>query len=57
MSELRVGIIGFGYWGPNLTRNIYEMTSTELVAIADLKDDQLSRAKAKYPFVTFLNNI
>jgi predicted dehydrogenase len=56
VSELRVGIIGFGYWGPNLTRNIYEMPSTELVAIADLKDDQLSRAKAKYPSVTLVKD-
>ena len=52
MNPLRIGIIGFGYWGPNLARNFYEMTDTELVAIADLKDDQLARAKAKYPHVT-----
>jgi predicted dehydrogenase len=54
MGEIRMGIIGFGYWGPNLTRNFYEMASSELVGIADLKDAQLARAKAKYPHVTLV---
>ena len=31
MSGIRVGIIGFGYWGPNLTRNYYEINASELV--------------------------
>ena len=33
---VRIGIIGFGYWGPNLTRNFMELPLTELVAVADL---------------------
>ena len=49
MDSIRVGIIGYGYWGPNLTRNFYELPSSQLVAIADLKDDQLKRAKSRYP--------
>ncbi len=49
MDSIRVGIIGYGYWGPNLARNFYELPSTQLVAIADLKDDQLKRAKSRYP--------
>lgn len=54
MGEIRVGIIGFGYWGPNLTRTFYEMPATELVGIAELKDAQLARAKAKYPHVALV---
>ena len=46
-----MGIIGYGYWGPNLARNFYELPSSQLVAIADLKDDQLKRAKSRYPGV------
>ena len=49
MDAIKIGIIGFGYWGPNLTRNFHEMPASEMVAIADLKDAQLARAKAKYP--------
>jgi predicted dehydrogenase len=48
---LRIGIIGFGYWGPNLARNIYELPGSSLVAIADRKEEQLKRARLKYPQV------
>jgi predicted dehydrogenase len=56
MSEIRVGIIGFGYWGPNLTRNFFEIPDSVLIGIADLKDDQLARAKAKYPHIAVVKD-
>jgi len=49
MTALRVGAIGYGYWGPNLARNFYEMPGSELVAIVDRKEEQLERARSKYP--------
>lgn len=49
MDTLKVGIIGYGYWGPNLTRNFAELPASELIAIADMKEEQLRRAQAKYP--------
>jgi predicted dehydrogenase len=49
MGTVRVGIIGYGYWGPNLTRNFYEIPSAELVAIADQNEDRLKQAALKYP--------
>ncbi len=49
MNNLKVGIIGYGYWGPNLTRNFYELPTSDLVAIADLSEDRLKQAKSKYP--------
>ena len=49
MQNLKVGIIGFGYWGPNLTRNFYDLPVSELVAIADMKEDRLERARSLYP--------
>lgn len=51
MDTLKVGIIGYGYWGPNLTRNFAEIPASEVVAIADMKDEQLKRAQSKYPNV------
>lgn len=56
MNTLRVGVIGYGYWGPNLTRNFAELATSEVVAIADSKDEQLKRAQAKYPQVTLTKN-
>lgn len=54
MGNIKVGIIGFGYWGPNLTRNFSEIPSSDLVAIADLKEDRLQRAHSLYPNVTLV---
>ena len=30
---LRVGVIGYGYWGPNIVRNVTSLDSCQLVAI------------------------
>jgi predicted dehydrogenase len=35
MDKIRVGVIGCGYWGPNLIRNISGCPSTEAVALYD----------------------
>lgn len=51
MDKLRIGAIGYGYWGPNLARNFYELPTTELVAIADLKTERLKQAEERYPNV------
>jgi predicted dehydrogenase len=51
MTAIRVGAIGYGYWGPNLARNFYELSGSELVTIVDRKEDQLERARSKYPEV------
>ena len=48
---LGVGIIGCGYWGPNLLRNFHENTASRLVAVADLKQDRLAWARARYPHI------
>ena len=48
MDRIRVGMVGYGYWGPNLARSIHDLPAANLAAIADLKQDQLRRAKSKY---------
>jgi predicted dehydrogenase len=49
MNNLRIGVIGCGYWGPNLIRNFYELSSADLVAVADLKADRRAYMKSRYP--------
>ena len=56
MSVTKVGIIGYGYWGPNLTRNFYEIPSADLVAIADLNEERLKQATLKYPQIISKHN-
>jgi predicted dehydrogenase len=56
MSKLKVGIIGYGYWGPNLTRNFFDLPDSELVAISDLDPNRLQKARSIYPNVTLAQN-
>ena len=40
---LNVGVIGCGYWGPNLIRNFHNNPEVEVVAIADIDTRRLTR--------------
>jgi predicted dehydrogenase len=51
MQQIDVAVIGSGYWGPNLIRNLVEMPETNLVAVADLRPDRLAHIQARYPSV------
>jgi len=44
-----VGIIGLGYWGPNLLRNVADLPGARLVCASDLRPDRLALAAARYP--------
>jgi predicted dehydrogenase len=46
---VRIGIIGYGYWGPNIARNFQNVEGAQLVAICDSNPVALSRAKTHYP--------
>jgi len=48
-SKLRVGLVGFGYWGPNLARNFNGHPQCELVCISDRDEDRRAKAAAAYP--------
>jgi len=43
----RVGVVGLGYWGPNLVRNFDDLA--ELVWLCDLDEELRSRFAARYP--------
>jgi predicted dehydrogenase len=44
----RVGLIGYGYWGPNLARNLAEADGVELAAIADTRADRRDAAARRH---------
>ena len=46
-----VGIVGFGYWGPNIVRNFNSVEGCRIVRICDAREDALERAKRAYPDV------
>jgi predicted dehydrogenase len=51
-----VGIVGLGYWGPNLLRNFAECAGARVKAICDLRDDRLASASGRYPGVAVTTN-
>ncbi len=53
---LRVGIIGYGYWGPNLLRNFMENENCEVKACCDLQPERGEKAKTRCPAVDILTN-
>ncbi|MCA9914871.1 MAG: Gfo/Idh/MocA family oxidoreductase, partial [Anaerolineae bacterium] len=46
---INIGVIGYGYWGPNLVRNFHETSGTAVTMVADQNEDSLQRAKNRYP--------
>ena len=50
-AELKVGIIGAGYWGPNLVRNFTEAPGANVVAVADLDPERLDALHKRFPAV------
>ncbi len=48
---IRVGVIGYGYWGPNLVRNFVETSETQVIAVADMRQDRLDLVQSRYPGV------
>jgi predicted dehydrogenase len=45
---LRIGVIGLGYWGPNLVRNLVELEGIEVAYLCDLRPETLDRVSRRY---------
>ncbi len=56
MKQLTVGVVGAGYWGPNLIRNFYENEQVELKYVCDLLPDKLAGIARRYPTVKTTTN-
>ncbi len=56
--ELSIGLIGFGYWGPNLARNLAALSTrgVQFASIADLNPGQRMRARELYPEVAVVED-
>jgi predicted dehydrogenase len=49
---IKFGIIGYGYWGPNLVRNFAETPGAMVAAVADVNPKQLELVRRRYPAAT-----
>jgi predicted dehydrogenase len=45
------GVIGYGYWGPNVVRNLASLEGSQVLAIADMNPMARKRAQKAYPAV------
>jgi predicted dehydrogenase len=48
---INIGIIGYGYWGPNLVRNFAETRGATVAAVADLDTEKLAIVNRRFPAV------
>jgi predicted dehydrogenase len=46
---VRVGVIGYGYWGPNIVRNFHGLENAQVMAVCDKNPAALRRAGRAYP--------
>jgi len=48
---IRLGVVGYGYWGPNIVRNFADVPGCQLVAVSDMRAERLAMVRARYPTV------
>jgi predicted dehydrogenase len=53
---IRVAVIGYGFWGKNIARNLHDSTEFELVAVAESRSEQLDMAAAQYRHIECYQN-
>jgi predicted dehydrogenase len=49
---MNFGVIGYGYWGPNIVRNLMGLEGSQVLAIAEISGAARMRAQKTYPEVT-----
>ena len=50
-EELRLAVVGLGYWGPNLLRVLFELPDATVKWVCDIDDERLAKAARRYPSV------
>ncbi len=48
-NVVRVAVVGYGYWGPNIVRNLHSLETARVVAVCDRSPAALARAGRSYP--------
>ena len=53
---INIGVIGYGYWGPNLVRNFAELGGATVAGVADQDTKKLELVQRRYPGIKTFNN-
>jgi predicted dehydrogenase len=50
-KPISIAVVGLGYWGPNLARNLHELPEADLVAVCDTNEAAVAKIVHRYPAV------
>ena len=53
---IHVGVIGYGYWGPNVVRNLYNLDGCRVAGVCDRSASALTRVRRAYPDLAVTEN-
>ena len=53
---IRMGVIGYGYWGPNIVRNFQNQENVRVVAVSDKNPNALKRVSKTYPDIRLIQD-
>jgi len=53
---MNFGVIGYGYWGPNVVRNLVSLEGSKVLAIADVSKTARARAQKAYPGIKVISD-
>src|SRR5690349_10548343 len=55
MAAITIGVIGYGYWGPNIVRNFFSTDNCRIKYVADERSERLTLLGKNFPSITGLN--
>ena len=56
MTDITIGVIGYGYWGPNIVRNFFSTDNCRIRSVADERGERLTLLSKNFPSITGLKN-
>jgi predicted dehydrogenase len=54
---IRVGIVGLGYWGPNLVRNFYTIPESKVAICGDIREERCQKIARLYPDTEYTQRV
>ena len=57
MAKTKILLVGYGYWGPNLARNLNQNSDVEFTGILEIDKDLHKKISEDYPEIPIFNNI
>jgi predicted dehydrogenase len=56
INTIKIGVIGYGYWGPNLVRSFADLPGAEVIAVSDFQVNRLAKVQSRYPAIQLTTN-